>query len=154
VPSDAAFLQYTGGTTGVSKGARLTHRNLCASTAQILSWLHLSLRPVGAEVITPLPLYHIYPLAIVLWCLTMGAHARLVRNPRDVGTVITEMKRSPFDMLIGVNTLFNALVGAPELRSVDFSRTRVVVGAGARCRRRSPSAGPTPVGRRSRRPTA
>jgi long-chain acyl-CoA synthetase len=131
VPSDAAFLQYTGGTTGVSKGARLTHRNLCASTAQILSWLHLSLRPVGAEVITPLPLYHIYPLAIVLWCLTMGAHARLVRNPRDVGTVITEMKRSPFDMLIGVNTLFNALVGAPELRSVDFSRTRVVVGAGA-----------------------
>jgi long-chain acyl-CoA synthetase len=131
VPSDVAFLQYTGGTTGVSKGARLTHRNLCASTAQILSWLQLSLRPVGAEVITPLPLYHIYPLAIVLLCLTMGAHARLVPNPRDVGNVIAEMKRSPFDMLIGVNTLFNALVGAPELRSVDFSRTRVVVGAGA-----------------------
>jgi long-chain acyl-CoA synthetase len=70
-------------------------------------------------------------LAIVLWCLTMRAHARLVPNPRDVGTVIAEMKRSPFDMLIGVKPLFNALVGAPELGSVDFSRTRVVVGAGA-----------------------
>ena len=130
-PSDAAFLQYTGGTTGVSKGARLTHRNVCASTAQILSWGRLCLPPVGAEVLTPLPMYHVYPLAIALMGFPLGAHARLVPNPRDVASVIAEMRRGPFDMMIGVNTLFNALVGVPELGGVDFSRTRLVVGAGA-----------------------
>ncbi|HXD41878.1 MAG TPA: AMP-binding protein [Ramlibacter sp.] len=130
-PGDAAFLQYTGGTTGVSKGAVLTHRSVCASLRQMMSWMCLSLPSEGLSIVTPLPLYHVYPLAVSLLSLALGGNNRLVPNPRDLSSVIAEMKRGPFSMFIGVNTLFNALVDAPELSSVDFSGTRLVTGAGA-----------------------
>jgi long-chain acyl-CoA synthetase len=130
-PSDISFLQYTGGTTGVSKGACLTHRSELASVLQMQSWLRLILDLENLELITPLPLYHIYPLGMALMALASGAHNRLVVNPRDIKALCDELQRAPFDMLIGVNTLFNAMVASPELSKVDFSRCRLAVGAGA-----------------------
>jgi long-chain acyl-CoA synthetase len=130
-PSDLAFLQYTGGTTGVSKGACLTHRNVLASSRQMQSWLGLALDIDNFEIITPLPLYHIFPLGTTLTALASGAHNRLVVNPRDAQGLCAELKRAPFDMLIGVNTMFNAMVTLPDLSDIDFSRCNVVIGAGA-----------------------
>ena len=129
--SDMAFLQYTGGTTGVSKGAILTHKSVGASLKMTLLWMGPALRGEKASIVLPLPLYHIYPLAMALLSMATGANLRLIPNPRDTTAVIEELKREPFDMFIGVNTLFNSLVNDPNLRSVDFSRTRFVVGAGA-----------------------
>ena len=130
-PSDLAFLQYTGGTTGVSKGACLTHRSVLASSLQMRSWLGLALDIDNFEIVTPLPLYHIFPLGTTLTALASGAHNRLVVNPRDAQALCAELKRAPFDMLIGVNTMFNAMVTLPELSGIDFSRCNVVIGAGA-----------------------
>ncbi|MDQ0024922.1 long-chain acyl-CoA synthetase [Variovorax paradoxus] len=130
-PSDLAFLQYTGGTTGVSKGACLTHRSVLASSLQMRSWLALALDIDNFEIVTPLPLYHIFPLGTTLTSLASGAHNRLVVNPRDAQGLCAELKRAPFDMLIGVNTMFNAMVTLPELADIDFSRCNVVIGAGA-----------------------
>jgi long-chain acyl-CoA synthetase len=128
---DVAFLQYTGGTTGASKGAKLTHGSVAASLAQLRSWSGFSLEGPDGSVVTPLPLYHVYPLAISLMAIVCGAANRLISNPRDIPTVIAELSRKPFELLIGVNTLFNALVQSPALRDIDFSRTRLVTGAGA-----------------------
>ena len=130
-PSDLAFLQYTGGTTGVSKGACLTHRSVLASSLQMRSWLALVLDIDNFEIVTPLPLYHIFPLGTTLTSLASGAHNRLVVNPRDAQALCAELKRAPFDMLIGVNTMFNAMVTLPEIAGIDFSRCNVVIGAGA-----------------------
>jgi long-chain acyl-CoA synthetase len=130
-PSDLCFLQYTGGTTGVSKGACLTHRSELASVLQMQSWLRLTVDLENLELVTPLPLYHIYPLGMALMALACGAHNRLVVNPRDTQGLCYELHRAPFDMLIGVNTLFNAMAASPELSKVDFSRCRLAVGAGA-----------------------
>ena len=130
-PSDLAFLQYTGGTTGVSKGACLTHRSVLASSLQMRSWLALALDIDNFEIVTPLPLYHIFPLGTTLTSLASGAHNRLVVNPRDAQALCAELKRAPFDMLIGVNTMFNAMVALPEIAGIDFSRCNVVIGAGA-----------------------
>jgi long-chain acyl-CoA synthetase len=130
-PTDLAFLQYTGGTTGVSKGACLTHRSVLASTLQMQSWLRLILDIDSFEMVTPLPLYHIFPLGMALMALASGAHNRLVINPRDTKSLCAELARAPFDVLIGVNTMFNAMVAMPELANIDFSRCRLVVGAGA-----------------------
>ena len=130
-PSDLALLQYTGGTTGVSKGACLTHRSVLASSLQMRSWLGLALDIDNFEIVTPLPLYHIFPLGMALTALASGAHNRLIVNPRDAQALCAELERAPFDMLIGVNTMFNALVALPELSGIDFSRCNVVIGAGA-----------------------
>jgi len=130
-PSDLAFLQYTGGTTGVSKGACLTHRNVLVSVLQMQSWLRLALDLENFELVTPLPLYHIYPLGMALMALASGGHNRLVMNPRDIKALCAELRRTPFNVLIGVNTLFNGMVNMPELASVDFSRCGMVIGAGA-----------------------
>jgi len=130
-PSDLAFLQYTGGTTGVSKGACLTHRSVLASTLQMRSWLALALDIDNFEIVTPLPLYHIFPLGTTLTALACGAHNRLVVNPRDAEGLCAELKRAPFDMLVGVNTMFNAMVTSPAIAGIDFSRCNVVIGAGA-----------------------
>ncbi|WPH23340.1 AMP-binding protein [Variovorax paradoxus] len=130
-PSDLAFLQYTGGTTGVSKGACLTHRNVLVSVLQMQSWLRLNLEIQNFELVTPLPLYHIFPLGMALMALASGGHNRLVMNPRDITALCTELRRAPFDVLIGVNTMFNGMVNMPELSSVDFSRCGMVIGAGA-----------------------
>ncbi|RQS66006.1 long-chain fatty acid--CoA ligase [Burkholderia sp. Bp8963] len=134
-PEDPALLQYTGGTTGLSKGAILTHRAMSAGILQSMSWFTLAVDAAELSVVAPLPLYHIYPLHMLLLMLRLGGVMRLVANPRDTSTVIAEMKRAPFGVFIGVNTLFNSLVQDSALQSVEFDRTRLVVGAGASVQR-------------------
>jgi long-chain acyl-CoA synthetase len=121
-----AFLQYTGGTTGLSKGAVLTHRNVVAAILQAEAWFTPALRRVG-EVnringIAALPLYHIFALTLCLLAMRWGAHMTLVPNPSDIGAFIDVLKKRQFHMLPAVNTLFNALLQHPQVRSVDFSQ--------------------------------
>ncbi len=130
-PTDIAFLQYTGGTTGVSKGAVLTHRSVGASLKMILLWFTPANITHPIAIVLPLPLYHVYPMSVALMSISLGANLRLVPNPRDTASVINELKRAPFDMFMGVNTLFNSLVEDPQLHTVDFSTTYAVIGAGA-----------------------
>jgi long-chain acyl-CoA synthetase len=121
-----AFLQYTGGTTGLSKGAVLTHRNVVAAILQAEAWFTPALGRVG-EVnringIAALPLYHIFALTLCLLAMRWGAHMTLIPNPRDIGGFIDVLKKRHFHMLPAVNTLFNALLQHPQIRSVDFSQ--------------------------------
>ena len=129
---DIAFLQYTGGTTGVSKGAVLTHRNLVANVLQSEAWIKPSLRADEALVaITALPLYHIFALtANSLTMLKLGAHNVMIPNPRDFGGFVRELARHRFSFFAGVNTLFNALLHTPGFDSIDFSELRVSLGGG------------------------
>jgi len=121
-----AFLQYTGGTTGLSKGAVLTHRNIVAAILQAEAWFNPALGRVGdvsrCNLIAALPLYHIFALTLCLLGIRWGAHLTLVPNPRDIGKFIEVLKRRPFHILPAVNTLFNALLQHPQFRSVDFSQ--------------------------------
>jgi long-chain acyl-CoA synthetase len=124
-----AFLQYTGGTTGLSKGAVLTHGNLVAAILQAEAWFAPALVRVG-EVsringIAALPLYHIFALTLLLLEIRWGAHLTLIPNPRDIGSFVEVLKRRPFHMLPAVNTLFNALMQHPQFHSVDFSQLAV-----------------------------
>ncbi len=133
-PDDIAFLQYTGGTTGVAKGAMLTHGNICANLLQASAWVKPYL-PTATDtpqyLVTPLPLYHIFALtAGALLFTRLGWTNVLIVNPRDIGGLIAELKKYPFSMLSGVNTLFNALLNAPEFRSVDFSHLKIALGGG------------------------
>ncbi|SCU76584.1 Long-chain-fatty-acid--CoA ligase [Cupriavidus necator] len=130
-PASMAFLQYTGGTTGVAKGAILTHGSVCASLAQLRAWMDPILEGSDVSLVTPLPLYHVYPMAMALLCMACGVENRLVPNPRDMDAMMAELSARPFEVLIGVNTLFNAMVAHPGLPRIDFSRTRLVTGAGA-----------------------
>ncbi|SET87512.1 AMP-binding protein [Variovorax sp. OV084] len=120
-----AFLQYTGGTTGLSKGAVLTHRNIVAATLQAEAWFTPALSRAGdlAKVnsIAALPLYHIFALTLCLLVIRQGSHMTLIPNPRDFNKFIAVLKKRPFHMLPAVNTLFNALLMHPEFRSIDFS---------------------------------
>ena len=120
-----AFLQYTGGTTGLSKGAVLTHRNIVAAILQAEAWFTPALDKVGnvrnTNSIAALPLYHIFALTLCFLAIRWGSHMTLVPNPRDIGKFIEVLKRRPFHMLPAVNTLFNALLQHPQLRTVDFS---------------------------------
>ncbi len=123
---DIAFLQYTGGTTGVSKAAVLTHRNMVANVLQSSAWITPSLkageRPV---VITALPLYHIFALTSnCLSFMALGARNVLIANPRDMPALVAELKRHRFSFISGVNTLFNALLHAPGFEAIDFSALR------------------------------
>ncbi len=129
--ADIAFLQYTGGTTGVSKGAVLTHRNVIANTLQIYSWMMAKLK-VGEEIAAAaLPMYHIFALTVnCLGFLRMGAENVLITNPRDMKAFIKDLKAHPFTVMAGVNTLFNGLMNHPEFGSIDFSHMKVSV-AGA-----------------------
>lgn len=129
--NDAAFLQYTGGTTGVAKGAELTHGNMVANLQQASAWL----APVSEEgtdvVITALPLYHIFSLTIN--CLTymkVGGQNILITNPRDFVGFVNELKKVRFSCFIGVNTLFNALLNTPGFSELDFSRLTLSLGGG------------------------
>ena len=121
-----AFLQYTGGTTGLSKGAVLTHRNIVAAILQAEAWFTPALGRVGdvsrCNLIAALPLYHIFALTLCLLGIRWGAHLTLIPNPRDIGKFIEVLKRRPFHILPAVNTLFNALLQHPQFRSVDFSQ--------------------------------
>jgi acyl-CoA synthetase (AMP-forming)/AMP-acid ligase II len=121
-----AFLQYTGGTTGLSKGAVLTHRNVVAAILQAEAWFTPALARVGdpsrTNSIAALPLYHIFALTLCLLAIRWGAHMTLIPNPRDIGRFIEVLKKRPFHMLPAVNTLFNALLQHPQFRSVDCSQ--------------------------------
>lgn len=120
-----AFLQYTGGTTGLSKGAVLTHRNLVAAILQAEAWFTPALKRIGdvskTNSIAALPLYHIFALTLCLLCIRWGAHMTLIPNPRDLSKFIEVLKKRPFHMLPAVNTLFNSLLIHPQFKSVDFS---------------------------------
>ncbi len=120
-----AFLQYTGGTTGLSKGAVLTHRNIVAATLQAEAWFTPALSRAGdlskVNSIAALPLYHIFALTLCLLVIRQGSHMTLIPNPRDFDKFIAVLKKRPFHMLPAVNTLFNALLMHPEFKSIDFS---------------------------------
>ena len=120
-----AFLQYTGGTTGLSKGAVLTQGNVVAAILQAEAWFTPALARVGdvsrVNGIAALPLYHIFALTLLLLEIRWGARVTLVPNPRDIGRFVEVLKKRPFHMLPAVNTLFNALLQHPQFRSVDFS---------------------------------
>ena len=124
-----AFLQYTGGTTGLSKGAVLTHRNVIAAILQAEAWFSPALKTVGdaskINSIAALPLYHIFALTVSLLAIRQGSHMTLIPNPRDFGKFIDVLKKRPFHMLPAVNTLFNALVQHPMFKTVDWSNLRV-----------------------------
>ncbi len=124
-----AFLQYTGGTTGLSKGAVLTHRNIVAAILQAEAWFTPALAKVGdvrrINSIAALPLYHIFALTLCLLAIRWGSHMTLVPNPRDIGKFIQTLKHRPFHMLPAVNTLFNALMQHPQFKTVDFSHLQV-----------------------------
>lgn len=130
-PEDPAFLQYTGGTTGVSKGAILTHANMSANATQQIYWLAPVLPEGEAVIVTPLPLYHIYPLMIALIGMARGCCNRLVANPREPAQLLGAMRQGPFDMFLGINTLFTGLLANPELTGISFKPGCYVVGAGA-----------------------
>ncbi|MFY0625209.1 MAG: AMP-binding protein [Reichenbachiella sp.] len=128
---DIAFLQYTGGTTGVSKGAMLSHKNLVANLEQVFGWLSLKLEEGKETVITALPLYHIF--ALTSNCMTMfkfGAHNVLITNPRDMPGFIKEMSKHQFSVMTGVNTLFNGLLNQPAFSKLDFSKLKAAIGGG------------------------
>ncbi|MDD0811401.1 AMP-binding protein [Curvibacter sp. RS43] len=120
-----AFLQYTGGTTGLSKGAVLTHRNIVAATLQADAWFSPALARVGDPTkinsIAALPLYHIFALTLCMLAIRQGSHMTLIPNPRDIGKFIQVLKKRTFHMLPAVNTLFNALLQHPEFKTLDFS---------------------------------
>lgn len=128
---EIAFLQYTGGTTGVSKGAVLTHKNIISNMLQICSWLRPRLIEGEEVCLTPLPMYHIFSLTVnCLAFMQYGAQNILITNPRDIPAFIKTMKSNSFTIMSGVNTLYNALMNHPEFGSIDFSKVKVSV-AGA-----------------------
>lgn len=128
---DVAFLQYTGGTTGVAKGAMLTHRNMIANLLQADAWTARDLRPGEEIFITALPLYHVFALtANALFACKLGAKTILITNPRDFPAFVKELKKEKFSFITGVNTLFNALLNAPGFNEVDFSGLKITLGGG------------------------
>jgi long-chain acyl-CoA synthetase len=127
---DTAFLQYTGGTTGVPKGAILTHGNLVANLQQTKVWVKDVLVEGKETAIIPLPLYHVFALTGMLVFFTLGANNVLITNPRDIEGFVKELRHTPFSAMIGVNTLFNALLNAPGLEEVDTRHVKVVVAGG------------------------
>lgn len=128
---DLAFLQYTGGTTGVAKGAMLTHGNLVANLQQVSAWLHSFLRPGEEIVITALPLYHIFSLtANCLTFMKLGGENILITNPRDLPGLVRELARLRFTVITGVNTLFNGLLHTPGFAELDFSSLKASLGGG------------------------
>jgi long-chain acyl-CoA synthetase len=128
---DAAFLQYTGGTTGVAKGAILTHRNLIANMLQADAWASADLEHGKEVFITALPLYHVFALTgNALFALKIGAKNVLITNPRDLPAFLQTLRKEPFTYMTGVNTLFNAMLNHPDIASVNFSRLKLSLGGG------------------------
>ena len=128
---DIAFLQYTGGTTGIAKGAMLTHRNVLANLEQINLWISSQFKKGQEIAVAPLPMYHIFCLTSTLGFMKWGAQMVLITNPRDLSGFVKELRRWKFSVLTGVNTLFNALMNTPGFEKLDFSALKVVVGGGA-----------------------
>ncbi|MEN7548799.1 AMP-binding protein [Rapidithrix thailandica] len=128
---DTAFLQYTGGTTGVSKGAELSHTNLVANVEQLSTWLSVRLIKGEEIVITPLPLYHIYALSVSCFTvIKLGARNVLITNPRDIKGFIKELEKYPFSVMAGINTLYNSMMNHPNFDRVDFSHLKVACAGG------------------------
>lgn len=129
---DCAFLQYTGGTTGVSKGAMLSHGNVLAHTEQIIWWFSPLLEEGKAEtMITAIPLYHIFALTVNgIFMFKIGAKNVLITNPRDMKAFIGELKKQKFTLMTGVNTLFNGLLNQPDFKEIDFSNLKATIGGG------------------------
>lgn len=129
---DLAFLQYTGGTTGVSKGAMLTHRNMVGNLEQVSGLLELVIEEGNEMIVTALPLYHIFALtANCLTFLKYGCQNLLITNPRDMEGFVKELSKHPFTMLTGVNTLFNGLLNTTGFHELDFRRLKLSLGGGA-----------------------
>ena len=130
-PEDIAFLQYTGGTTGVAKGAMLTHRNMVANMQQASAWIGRNVKADGELIVTALPLYHIFALtANCLVFMKFGASNHLITNPRDMANFVKEISKIQFTAITGVNTLFNGLLNTPGFDQVDFSRLHLTLGGG------------------------
>ena len=128
---DIAFLQYTGGTTGVAKGAMLTHRNMIANLLQVKAWVSNELNEESHEIfITALPLYHIFSLTANAFALTLGAKSVLITNPRDMPGFVKELAKEKFTFMAGVNTLFNGLLNTPGFDQLDFSSVKLFLGGG------------------------
>ena len=131
INTDLAFLQYTGGTTGVAKGAMLTHRNMQSNLEQAKAAYAPLLQPGHELVVTALPLYHIFALTMnCLLFIELGGRSLLITNPRDIPGMVKELSRYPFTAMTGVNTLFNALLNNEEFTKLDFSTLRLSVGGG------------------------
>ena len=130
-PDDLAFLQYTGGTTGLPKGAMLSHGNIIANLQQAYAWLRPVLTDGQETIVTALPLYHIFALTVnCLIFVKIGATNLLIVNPRDIPGLVKELARRPFTVLTGVNTLFNALLNNRDFARLDFAPLRLTVGGG------------------------
>jgi len=130
-PNDMAFLQYTGGTTGVAKGAILTHRNIVSNMVQARAWIKDFITDGKEIVITPLPLYHIFSLTANCFVFnSVGALNILITNPRDLPGFVKELKKWKFSAFTGVNTLFNGLLNNDEFKTIDFSALKVTLGGG------------------------
>ena len=128
---DTILLQYTGGTTGVSKGAMLTNRNLVANMLQIRSIMMPYLKEGKEVALSPLPLYHIFAFTVnCLALMGIGTRTILVTNARDIKSVIADIKNYPITLITGINTLFNALLNQPEFEKLDFSTLKITVGGG------------------------
>ena len=128
---DIAFLQYTGGTTGVAKGAILTHKNMVANMLQASEWIKNDIRLGEEIIITALPLYHIFSLtANALVFMESGAENVLITNPRDFNGFVKELKKTPFTAITGVNTLFTALINTPHFSEINFSKLKITLGGG------------------------
>jgi long-chain acyl-CoA synthetase len=129
---DTAFLQYTGGTTGLSKGAQLLHGNIVANIAQMGAWMTTNAELGKEIIITALPMYHIFALSLnCLVFMSIGAKNVLITNPRDMNGFVAELKKHRFTAFTGVNTLFNGLLNTPAFAEIDFSPLKIVVGGGA-----------------------
>jgi long-chain acyl-CoA synthetase len=128
--NDIAFLQYTGGTTGVAKGAVLLHKNIIANICQARAWLAPMLVSGEEIIISPLPLYHIFSLTVTCIFATVGGHNILITNPRDMPGFVKELKKWKFTIITGVNTLFNGLLHNPDFKDIDFSSVRICLGGG------------------------
>jgi long-chain acyl-CoA synthetase len=129
--ADIAFLQYTGGTTGVSKGAVLTHGNIVANILQAKAWIKNLIKEGEEVIITPLPLYHIFSLTANCFIFSsVGALNVLITNPRDIPGFVKELKKWNFSAITGVNTLFNGLLNNEDFKNLDFSHLKVALGGG------------------------
>jgi long-chain acyl-CoA synthetase len=130
-PADVAFLQYTGGTTGVPKGAMLTHRNLIANLQQVHAWVAAAISPEGETFLAALPFYHVFALQANCFVPVMiGASNLLIANPRDIPDLVKALRKTPCTVITGVNTLFNALLNNQDFVRLDFSRLHLAIGGG------------------------
>jgi len=128
---DVAFLQYTGGTTGIPKGAILTHQNIVSNVLQAVTWVGDAMQEGKEVVIAPLPLYHVFSLTITsIMFFVLGGEVVLITNPRDLPSLIAEMKKTPYTSIVGINTLYNALLNKENFRSLDFSRLKHSIAGG------------------------